>query len=202
MRTRKLLLTALLAGILIANAVGLGLSCTERISSNVLVYSIYTVYTFYILVLALTSVNQTDTDAHSKSILHITYLSTCAAVLLAISAILPQDALPVRISSSSTSTSSTPIDALWYTALALYTLTSILAGITPLGPPLHFPAHAIYTDKTARAATNPDPANVTGQICMSLSPSLLLSLSPSFLLPSFPLSLFPSFLRYVRRSPR
>lgn len=143
------------------NAVALGYAFAEDNTDDLLVASSQLVFSLYTLVLAANSVMQDDANSHSNSIMHLTSLSTVASFLLVSVAILPSTPAPVI---KVLAPLGQALQGLWYAVVALYTIVCVTAFTTPTGPPLfHNPKH-IYSEKTVRSITNPDPENVCGLI--------------------------------------
>lgn len=156
MRWRKAVITLLLAFALSVAALLLGWSIANDNRSDIAVYSLHVVFALYVSLVSAGSVGQNVADLHSESILHLTVLLTIAFTLLGSTAILPET--PSIVSTSS------QLKSLWYALVGLYTVACGVVFTTPLGPPLHYPASDIYSEKTVEAITNTDEANVCGVI--------------------------------------
>ena len=143
--------------ILAIQTVSLGWSIIEEDDLNILVYSLHAVFALYTVVIALRAVNKTYSH-HAYSIIHLSALTFLATVLLTATAILPSKPMPII---SVFRSSSVPL-ALWYTVYALYAVSMAIAVTTPRGPPLHFPADKIYSQKTVMQITSNYEDNVCG----------------------------------------
>lgn len=109
-------------------------------------------YSCYLLCLGIISVRQVE--RHSEFIWQLTTLITLATALMIFATILPDRETSTTGSSSSL--------WFWRVVLGLYIILTFTTMNTPLGPPLHFPPSAIYSEETASAITNTDKENVTG----------------------------------------
>ncbi|KAI0331721.1 multidrug resistance-associated ABC transporter [Cubamyces sp. BRFM 1775] len=170
MRLRKLIIAVLGVAILAIQAVSLGWSIIEEDELNITVYSLHVAFALYTVVIALRAVNKTYSH-HAYSIIHLSALTFLATVLLTATAILPSKPMP-RISVFRSS--SVPL-ALWYTVYALYAVSMAIAITTPRGPPLHFPADKIYSQKTVMQITSNYEDNVCGVTGASVLDFLLFS---------------------------
>ncbi|ESK87928.1 atp-binding cassette transporter [Moniliophthora roreri MCA 2997] len=174
-RRRKAALCALATGILILQAVRLGLTIEDgQTNQKVLATNVlYLYYSLFLLVVSVRSLKHSTVESHTESILHITALTTLPSLLLGTFTILPNtppfSELDLRVSFLT--------DRLWYATIALYILSCIIAFTTRLGPPLHFPPSAMYLPKTVEAITNQDKENVTGTAGASPWEYLLFSYS-------------------------
>ena len=70
MRTRKLLLSILLAAIVIVQGVSLGWAAIEDERANIAVHSLHVAFALYTLIVAGRSVGQVD-SAHAVSMVHL-----------------------------------------------------------------------------------------------------------------------------------
>jgi hypothetical protein len=160
MRWRKIVITTLLSFNVALNASALGFAlANENGKDEIIVGILQLVFALYLLLVSARSVTQAEPESHSASIIHISCLTTIASVLLVTVSILPSTPPPVIKLSDET-----PLQAIWYSLVFLYTLTCVVGVTTPLGPSLHQPPEHIYSDKTVAAITNSDPANVCGII--------------------------------------
>ncbi|EKM77362.1 hypothetical protein AGABI1DRAFT_130448 [Agaricus bisporus var. burnettii JB137-S8] len=166
----KLLMSIFLAIVVCIDAVSLGWSITSKDPHIIATNALWTVFSVYLLILAVLSVRQLDAVKHAHSIYHITALSTFTALLFFTAAILPDTPQPVA-----TSTSEHVPAGLWYAALVLYALVSMISITTPLGPRLHFSPERIYAEKDIMAITNKDEENVCGAVGASVWDILLFS---------------------------
>jgi hypothetical protein len=141
------------------DAASLGWSITSRDPRFIATNALWTVFSVYLLILTVLSVRQLDVVKHTHSICHIAALSTAAALLFFIAAILP-DARPPVVTSASEQVPS----GLWFAALVLYALVCSISVTTPLGPKLHLPSERIYSEKVIMAITNKDEENVCGSV--------------------------------------
>jgi hypothetical protein len=153
-------MTTLLSFTVALNASALGFALANESGKDEIVVGILQlVFALYLLVISARSVTQVEPESHSPSIIHLSTLTTLASLLLITVAILPTTPPPVI-----KSTDETPLQAIWYSLVFLYTLIGVLGVTTPLGPPLHHPPEHVYSDKTVAAITNTDPENVCGII--------------------------------------
>lgn len=119
-------------------------------------------FALYVLVLAVRSLNQNNTNGHFESIVHISTLLFFASLLLGAIGIMPSDATVILLEENSI-----PI-SLWYTVLFLYLAAFLVAINVPRGPPLHFSPSNIYLEKTVEAITNKNEDNVCGTVSASI----------------------------------
>jgi hypothetical protein len=115
----------------------------------------------YFLAVAASSITRQTVATHTESIWHLASLTMLAVPSMGFSAILPAESLSV-IPVIALQSRDSILPALWYTAFALCTLALIAALNTPLGPALHYPPSAIYSEKTTLAITNKEESNVSG----------------------------------------
>ncbi|KAH9947499.1 multidrug resistance-associated ABC transporter [Amylocystis lapponica] len=170
MRMRKLAVSVVLTLIIIIQGVCLGWSAVEGNRSNTTAHILHAVFALYTLLVAIRAVNQED-RAHEASVIHLSVLTFFATSLLFATAILPSSqSADVNILESP----AVPI-ALWYATLALYFVSLVIAATTPCGPPLHFPAERIYSDKILMSATLKEEGNVCGVTGASVWDTLLFS---------------------------
>ncbi|KAA1472498.1 multidrug resistance-associated ABC transporter [Dentipellis sp. KUC8613] len=170
-RLRKLFIIILFFGAIAIQSVCLGWSVTFGERENIVIYSLHIVFAIYVLILAVRSMAHTDVFVHELSMIHISILTSLAAILSAITAILPANPPPVK----ALLTQPTAIRALWYAVFAIYTVSMVIAVTTPLGPALHFPPERIYSEKTVDAITNQAYDNVCGVTGASVADTLLFS---------------------------
>lgn len=97
-------------------------------------------------------------------------------MLLGFTALFPRDR--ASISSLTDDTQPRFLQVVWYVVLGLYAFSTAVAITTPLGPPLHFPASRIYSEKTVAAITNQAQDNVSGVTGLYI-PALLNLISKS-----------------------
>lgn len=157
MRLWKTCLSILFAAILAIQSVCLGWSIVERNEKAIIIYALQAVFAFYNFCIALLSVRQTN-PYHTHSIWHLFGLTSWATTLLVTAAILPSSPIP---STSMVLLFGTPIE-LWYTALALYSISCIIVLTIPTGPALHFPSDRIYSEKIIQMTTSKYEDNVCG----------------------------------------
>jgi len=161
MRWRKALLSLFLAFAVVISTVSLGWSIANDDHIDTTIYSLHLSFALYIFLISALSVLQVTIDDHSNSIIHLTALLTVAFLLLGSVAILPNSPPPAAFSIGD---DEPVLLGLWYALLGIYTVGCILAYSTPLGPPLHYPPSAIYSEKTVKSITNMDERNVCGSI--------------------------------------
>lgn len=177
---RKLFISCLLTIALITSGVSLGLSILDGQRYELTVYSLHGAFAFYTCILSFRSIRQSDAESHSKSILHLSALSTIAFLLLGITTILPESSPPVTESLSVFHTfwpqsyilrapnqDDAVLLALWYASITVYALACIVVIRTPLGPLLYYPPSDLYSEATVRSITNKDNNNVCGVISLS-----------------------------------
>ncbi|KAJ7826927.1 hypothetical protein B0H13DRAFT_2440066 [Mycena leptocephala] len=150
MRRRKIFLSVVLFLLVLVQAVCLALE------EDVTLSAFNQFFALYMLAVVGFSINRQTVPLHMESVWHLMSLTLLAVALIGFTAILPGDNLPAIAMRGSI------LSALWYTALALYTLAFVLAVTTPCGPGLHYPPSAIYTEKTTKAITNREENNVSG----------------------------------------
>jgi len=158
MRWWKALLSLILAFAVVISTVSLGWSITKNDHMNTAIYSLHLFFALYVFLISARSVFQVTTDDHSNSIIHLAALLTVALLLLGSVAILPKSPHPVAASIDDEPV----LLRLWYALLGIYTVGCVLAYSTSLGPPLHYPPSAIYSEKTVNSITNMDERNVCG----------------------------------------
>jgi len=141
-------------------AISLGYVVYFPSSTTTATYLLHLLFAIYLLVLAVQSVGKNTVYSHTRNIIHLSALTTLAFVLLGSAALLPLD----RTSVSAPAEDSQPflLKVAWYVVLGLYTLSTVVAITTPLGPALHFPISRIYSEKTVTAVTNHAVDNVSG----------------------------------------
>lgn len=159
MRLRKIFVCTLLSLIVIIETISLGWSAANRELPSSTIYAIRTAFSLYVLGLAIHSVHQDTIGPHTKSILHLTVLSTLASALLISTAVLPSSPISVTYPALDTFPA---LRGPWYATLALYTIVCVTTFTSPTGPPLHYPPELIYSEKTIAASINKDPDNVCG----------------------------------------
>ncbi len=157
MRTRKLVSTVLFAVILILETVYLGWSLADPATLDIVSHAVRVAYALYCLVIATRSVKQETVSYHAESIIHLTGLTSVAAVVLGLASLLPTKP-PPQISSESAD------GFAWLRLLVFitYVVTCVLSAGTPQGPPLHFEPADIYLPKEVSVVTNHELENVTG----------------------------------------
>jgi hypothetical protein len=147
------------AAALNTGAIGFALASGNR--EDLLVGILQLLFALYLLAISASLLVQDDAERHSQSIVHITFLSFPAALLLVSAAILPKAAAPGVISDEQRA-----LHGLWYALALMYATTCVVGITTRRGPPLHFPLDQIYSEKTAASITNPDLVNVSGAVGM------------------------------------
>ena len=175
MRTRKFVLSAVLAVILILKTVSLGWSVVEEDVTVIASYALLVFFSGYTVVLSARSVQQNTTHSHGETITHIAVLTLLAAVLFTFSTMLPSAAPPVI---SMLYAQASALNWVWVAITILYLLATIIAFIMPMGPPMHYPVDAIYFKKTVSTRTNVDQENVAGVIGTSPSSSYSFQVNP------------------------
>ena len=182
MRRRKLFISCLIALAVIASSILLGWAIADELWDESTIYFLHLVFSLYIFFLSCRSVRQDDADFHTEYILHLTALSTLAALLFGSATILPDSPPPSKKISNLTfkilwprsSLGESPQDSeiilrgLWYILILAHTFAWILIIRTPLGPLLHYPPSNIYSEKTVTSITNKDENNVCGIISSSI----------------------------------
>ena len=163
MRRRKFFVSVLLAAILVIDAVLLWSSGVHDKAKELGTYLLHIGFDLYTLGLALHSVHQ-DTSLHSKTVLHLTTLTTLASVLLGSIAIVP-DSSSITIPASETMSI---LQRLFHARLGLYITLCAVTLTTRLGPPLWYSLDRIYTEKTRLAGTISAGENVSGSVGMSI----------------------------------
>jgi hypothetical protein len=141
-------------------AVSLGYTGFFSSSTTTATYLLHLLFAIYLSVLAVQSIGKNTIYSHTRNIIHISALTTLAFVLLGFTALFPRD----RTSISAPVEDSQPffLQVVWYVVLSLYSLSTVVAVTTPLGPALHFPISRIYSEKTVAAVTNHAMDNVSG----------------------------------------
>ena len=162
------------SSILVMQCVSLGWSITEGDEQNIAVYALQVAFALYTLSISTAAINQTYAK-HSRVLVHLSALTFIAVLLLATTAILPENPLPAT--SIFRHESGAPL-GMWYATLALYGVCLFMAATTPRGPPLHFPSEQIYSDKTLMQITSRYEDNVCGVTGVSLF--VLLSIRYAF----------------------
>ncbi|TFK34287.1 multidrug resistance-associated ABC transporter [Crucibulum laeve] len=160
MQRRKLIVSFLLGVVFVLSALPLALSITNANHYETALSGLLLFFAFYLLVIAIRSVSQDETNEHSKSIIHLATLLTFATGLLTLTAILPQTPRPVTQSDDYGHF----VKIVSYVIDALFAVACVLVYTTPQGPPLHFPPTLIYSRKTVDAITNTDQENVCGVV--------------------------------------
>ncbi|KAJ6552936.1 P-loop containing nucleoside triphosphate hydrolase protein [Mycena capillaripes] len=151
MRNRKIILSTILSILVLVQVARLCLG------GDVTICTLHLGFALYLLGVAVSSVYRQTVSRHAEFVWHLASLTTVAVALMAFTSILPAENLPV-VATQQVSI----LPALWYTSFALYILAAATSVTTPCGPPLHYPATSIYSEKTAQAITNKDQNNVTG----------------------------------------
>ncbi|KAJ7654642.1 multidrug resistance-associated ABC transporter [Mycena polygramma] len=149
MRTRKIVLSAMLGLVVLLQAGRLGLG------GDLTIWVLHLCFALYVFGVAVSSVFRQNVSRHTESVWHLTSLTLVSASLMGFISILPAENLPVAIASNDSFLSS-----LWYAEFGLYTLASFTAMTNPCGPALHYPPSSIYSEKTALAITNNEENNV------------------------------------------
>jgi hypothetical protein len=126
------------------------------LGGDIAICTLNLVFALYLFAVAAFSVTRQTVRLHTESVWHLASLTTLAAPLMGFTAILPGEDLPVLTIEDSI------LPGLWYTAFALYVVALLTALDTRLGPDLHYPPSAIYTEKTTAAITNTEENNVSG----------------------------------------
>lgn len=160
MRWRKALATLSLTAAVVVSTVAFGFSFADQQKESAIVFGLHGLFTLYLVLTAGRSVFQSTRPEHWRSILYLTFLTTCAAIALFIAAVLP-DSQPVLLLAID---DVNLLMNLWYTLVVLYAVSSAIFFTTPLGPKLHYPASAIYSEKVVQTITNMDENNVCGVI--------------------------------------
>lgn len=175
-------MSVLLAAAVIVQAVSLGWSSIDSYDPKTLASQVLALeFSIYLLVITSRAVAQDVQAIHSESVLHLTGLTTIASVLFILASILPDAPPPIAQPSSQSASLMVMMaetageEPLWYTALAIYVVVTVLAFSTPLGPPLYFPPDAIYSGKVVQSITNHDKENVSGDVGASPWSALLFS---------------------------
>ncbi|KAF9051842.1 multidrug resistance-associated ABC transporter [Panaeolus papilionaceus] len=171
MRWRKALATLSLTAAIVVSTVAFGFSFADQQKESAIVFGLHGLFTLYLVLTAGRSVFQNTRPEHWRSILYLTFLTTCAAIALFIAAVLP-DSQPVLLLAID---DVNLLMNLWYTLVVLYAISSVIFFTTPLGPKLHYPASAIYSEKVVQTITNMDENNVCGVIDCSPWDILLFS---------------------------
>ena len=177
---RKIFISSLLALAVVISSILLGWSVADELWQESTVYFLHLVFALYLFLLAARSVRQDDAGIHTEYIIHLSSLSTFGFLLLGGTVILPESPPPFKTSDlaykilwrrSTHDVSTQDFDVilrvLWYTLVSLHTFAWVLIIRTPLGPPLHYPASNIYSEKTVKSITNKDENNVCGVISLS-----------------------------------
>ncbi|PCH35119.1 multidrug resistance-associated ABC transporter [Wolfiporia cocos MD-104 SS10] len=169
-RLRKIAIVVFLSAILVIQCACLGWSLVEEGQSDLAVHIIHIVFAFYVLLVAARSVSQRNSE-HETSVAHLFALTSVASGFLFATAILPSP----KLSDSGIYLFSTVPLGLWYTTLALYILSLVIAITTPCGPALHYPPEQIYSDKTLAKVSATYDDNVCGVTGASVWDTLLFS---------------------------
>ncbi|KAF7343129.1 ATP-dependent bile acid permease [Mycena venus] len=167
MKRRKIILTVISSLLVLVQAARLALGGDLVICASNLFFAMY------LLAIAASSISRQTVGTHTESIWHLASLTMLAVPLMGFSAILPAENLPVI----ALQTPDSILPALWYTAFALNILALVTALDTPLGPDLHYPPSAIYSEKTTLAITNKEENNVAGNYGASIWSGLFFSYS-------------------------
>ncbi|KAJ7824278.1 multidrug resistance-associated ABC transporter [Mycena leptocephala] len=155
MRGRKIILIVISSLLVLVQAARIGLGGDVAICASNLFFAVY------FLAVAASSISRQSVATHTESIWHLASLTMLAVPSMGFSAILPAESLPV-IPVIALQSRDSILPALWYTAFALCILALIAALNTPLGPALHYPPSAIYSEKTTLSITNKEESNVSG----------------------------------------
>jgi hypothetical protein len=153
MQRRKLLLCTLLAARLAVQLSDYGWLIVHRESLDTRVVVLEMAHLLYFLCLGILGVRQVE--RHIELVWHLTALTTLATSLMLVAMILPD---PQTAAGSSAPLWFWRVEFLFNVALTLVAMN------TPLGPPLHYPSSAIYSQETASSSTNTDKENVTGVV--------------------------------------
>ncbi|KAJ7598846.1 multidrug resistance-associated ABC transporter [Mycena floridula] len=176
LRNRKLVLVAVLSVSLVLSIGILVQSVLEGLA--IPSHSILLLSSVYIFVLAIRSTRQHSMRAHTESMTHLSALLAFATLLFITSALLPAKDPLIHVFDTSNSRQL----PLWYAITGLDFMGWLLAVTTPLGPPLHYPAEAIYGQKTIQPTTNPDQKNVSSVTSASWWDCILFSYSTKVIL--------------------
>ncbi|PPR02009.1 hypothetical protein CVT24_011132 [Panaeolus cyanescens] len=140
--------------------VAFGFSVGDQQNDSALVFGLHGLFSLYLVMTSGKSISQESRSRHWTSIIHLTFLTTLAAFALFIAAVLP-DSQPVLL----LAIDDVPILLnLWYLLVVLYTISAAMFFTTPLGPKLHYPPSALYSEKVVQSITNMDENNVCGII--------------------------------------
>ncbi|KAJ7349778.1 multidrug resistance-associated ABC transporter [Mycena albidolilacea] len=150
MRRRKIFLSITIFLLVLVQA------ARPVLGGDIVICTLNLVFALYLFAVAAFSVTRQTVRLHTESVWHLASLTTLAAPLMGFTAILPGEDLPVLTIEDSI------LPGLWYTAFALYVVALLTALDTRLGPDLHYPPSAIYTEKTTAAITNTEENNVSG----------------------------------------
>ncbi|KAJ7826783.1 multidrug resistance-associated ABC transporter [Mycena olivaceomarginata] len=142
MRRRKIFLSITIFLLVLVQA------ARPVLGGDIAICTLNLVFALYLFAVAAFSVTRQTVRLHTESVWHLASLTTLAAPLMGFTAILPGEDLPVLTIEDSI------LPGLWYTAFALYVVALLTALDTRLGPDLHYPPSAIYTEKTTAAITN------------------------------------------------
>jgi hypothetical protein len=156
MRWRKILISVLLASIVILDANGLGWSVVTDETTAIATYVLDLFFAIYLLIINTRSINHVANN-HWITVIHVTSLTTIACMFLGTISILPSTS-PIAVNLDDNPV----LRAMFYVKLGLYFAVCILAFMTPLGPPLHYPPSGIYSEKTVESITNKDEEIVCG----------------------------------------
>lgn len=162
-------MSLLLVVISVISTVLLGWSVAFDDTLEIEICAFHVGFALYILGLVWCSVEHNTPSFHSRSILHLTALTSLASVLLISIAILPE-ALPIGPLAV---LETIPVLWLWHARLGFYIILCIMAITTRLGPPLRYSLEQIYTEKVRDAGTNTSEDNVSGYVGMLMHASVL-----------------------------
>lgn len=169
-RLWKVVACLLLGANLVLQALALGWTfVVDEEGYNKYAYVLHTIYAFYVTILAGRAVYQNTVDTHATYIIHLASLTFVPTILLFVVAIFPSS----RPFSVNLAQDIPFIVWLSYAALLLYFIATYIICTIPMGPPLHFPPEAIYSEKTVKSATNTDRNNVCGIVGASVWSYLL-----------------------------
>ncbi|KAI6116284.1 ABC transporter type 1, transmembrane domain-containing protein [Pisolithus sp. B1] len=156
-RLWKVVACLLLSMIVVLQAIALGWTfVVDDKEYNKYAYVVHSIYAFYVTIIAGRAVYRNTVDAHATYIIHLATLTFVPTILFFAVAILPSSR-PFSVDPAQ----DIPF-LLWtsYAVLLLYFIATYVIFTIPMGPPLHFPPEAIYSEKIAGSATNPDQNNV------------------------------------------
>ncbi|KAI0040180.1 ATP-binding cassette transporter [Auriscalpium vulgare] len=170
-RFREGLLSLTFAIIIALQTTSLGYAAYFSHSHSIAVSSLQLAFALYVEYLAVRAINRDASSGHTATIIHLSILSTLAAVLLGVSAMVPEKAITISFDDPQPQL----FEVLWLATLGLYVFAAVGAATTPLGPALHFPPDRIYSAKTVANITNTEPDNVAGIVGASVWDFLLFS---------------------------